>query len=99
MARRYINPARQAAGTRDAYPMAARIRAEAGVTRVDIFDDVGDDGWGGGLSAAAFSDKLAGVKGPLTVGINSAGGDVFQGLAMYNAISSYPGTVTTVVDG
>jgi ATP-dependent protease ClpP protease subunit len=79
--------------------MAARIRNEAGTTRVDIFDDVGDDGWGGGLTAGDFAAKLSGVKGPLTVGINSAGGDVFQGLAMYNAIYSYPGPVTTVVDG
>jgi ATP-dependent protease ClpP protease subunit len=79
--------------------MAARFRNEAGANRVDIFDDVGSDGWGGGMSAGDFAGKLAGVKGPLTVGINSAGGDVFDGLAIYNAISSYPGPVTTVVDG
>ena len=89
----------RAAGPRAAYPMAARIRNEAGATRVEIFDDVGSDGWGGGLSASDFASKLAGVKGPLIVGLNSAGGDVFDGLAIYNAISSYPGPVTTVVDG
>jgi ATP-dependent protease ClpP protease subunit len=79
--------------------MAVRIRNEAGATRIDVFDDIGSDGWGGGLSAGDFASQLSGVKGPLTVGINSAGGDVFDGLAIHSAISSYPGPVTTVVDG
>jgi ATP-dependent protease ClpP protease subunit len=80
--------------------MRVRIRNEgSGPARLDIFDDIGGDGWGGGLTAGDFAAKLSGVKGPLTVGINSAGGDVFQGLAIYNALSSYPGPVTTVVDG
>jgi ATP-dependent Clp endopeptidase proteolytic subunit ClpP len=99
LVRKHNYGARGSAELRGAYPMAARIRAEAGTTRVDIFDDVGSDGWGGGLSAADFAAKLAGVKGPLTVGINSAGGDVFDGLAIYNAVNSYAGPVTTVVDG
>lgn len=87
------------ADVRDAYPMAVRIRNEAGATRIDVFDDIGGDGWGGGLTAKDFAAQLAGVKGPLTVGINSAGGDVFDGLAIYSAISAHPGPVTTVVDG
>jgi ATP-dependent protease ClpP protease subunit len=103
VARKYVNPNYAAQGarsqSRSAYPMAVRIRSEAGGTRLDIFDDIGADGWGGGLSAGDFAGRLAGVKGPLTVGINSGGGDCFDGLAIYNALSSYPGPVTTVVDG
>jgi ATP-dependent protease ClpP protease subunit len=83
-----------------AYPMRARIRNEGGgPARIDIFDDIGGDGWGGGLTAKDFAAQLSGVKGPLTVGINSAGGDVFDGLAVHNALAAYPGHVTTVVDG
>lgn len=98
MARKYVNPNR-GPEPRAAYPMAVRIRNEGSATRVDIFDDIGSDGWGGGLTAGDFAGQLAGVTGSLTVGINSSGGDVFQGLAIFNAISSYPGPVTTVVDG
>jgi ATP-dependent protease ClpP protease subunit len=82
------------------YPIKCRIRAEGGATRVDLMDDIGEDPWfGGGISAAAFTDKLSGVRGPLDVHISSAGGMVDQGLAIYNALASYPGPVTTYNDG
>jgi ATP-dependent protease ClpP protease subunit len=82
------------------YPIKARIRAEGGVTRVDLMDDIGEDPWfGGGISAAAFTDQLAKVRGPLDVHISSAGGMVDQGLAIYNALAAYPGPVTTYNDG
>lgn len=83
------------------YPMKCAIRGESGgVTRVDVYDDIGEDPWfGGGISAAAFMDKLAGVRGPLDVHISSAGGMVDQGLAIYNALAAYNGPVTTYNDG
>ena len=81
------------------YPMKCRIRAAAAETRVDIFDDVGSDGWGGGLSASAFAERMSGIRGPVSCHINSGGGDVFDGLAIAEAIRSHRGTVTTVVDG
>jgi len=37
--------------------------------------------------------------GPLSVRINSPGGDVFQGYAMFNALERHDGTVTTHNDG
>lgn len=85
------------------YPMKCRIRndADAGVTRVDVFDDIGGGDWffGGGISAADFAGQVAGISGPLEVHISSGGGDVFQGLAIGEAIRSYKGRVTTIVDG
>jgi ATP-dependent Clp endopeptidase proteolytic subunit ClpP len=82
------------------YPMKARIRAEGGATRIDIMDDIGEDPFfGGGISAAAFTDQLSKLRGPLDVHISSAGGMVDQGLAIYNALASYPGPVTTYNDG
>lgn len=73
-----------------------------GPTRVDIYDDIGsgDAFWGTtGVSAQDFVAQLASVKGELEVHINSAGGDVFEGIAIANAISGYAGKVTTIVDG
>lgn len=82
-----------------AYPIKARVRAEGGVTRVDLMDDIGQDFFGGGIGAAAFTDSLSGLRGPLDVHISSAGGMVDQGLAIYNALAAYPGMVTTYNDG
>ena len=82
------------------FPLKCRIRAEAGVTRVDVYDDIGAGGWfSDGVSAADFASQLAGVKGALEVHINSAGGDVFDGISIGNTIRGHKGTVTTVVDG
>jgi ATP-dependent protease ClpP protease subunit len=80
--------------------MRARFRAEGGVTRVDIFDDIGGDPfWGGGVSASDFTASLAKVRGPVDVHISSHGGVVGDGLAIYNALTSYNGPVTTYNDG
>jgi len=86
------------------YPLKCRIQAsaKAGVTRVDIYDDIGGgDGFFSmpGISASDFAAQISGVRGELEVHINSAGGDVFDGIAIQNAISGYKGEVTTIVDG
>jgi len=87
------------------YPLKCRIQAAAGksdVTRVDIYDDIGaGDGFFGpqGVSAQDFVNTIGDIKGDLEVHINSAGGDVFQGIAISNAISGHNGVVTTIVDG
>lgn len=82
------------------YPIKCRIRAEGDGARLDILDDIGGDPWfGGGISAADVAGKLAGARGPLAVHISSQGGVVGDGLAIYNALSAYPGPVTTYVDG
>lgn len=82
------------------YPLKCRIRAEAGTTRVDVYDDIGPGGWfSDGLTAKDFTAQMAGVKGTLEVHINSAGGEVFDGIAIGNAIRAHKGRKTTVVDG
>lgn len=84
-----------------AYPLMCRIRADGGgPARLDILDDIGADPWfGGGISAASVAEQLSGVRGPLDVHISSQGGVVGDGLAIFNALSSYPGPVTTYIDG
>lgn len=73
----------------------------SGPARVDIYDEIGggDPWFGGGVSAADFVAELAAIDGDLEVHINSPGGNVFDGLAIYNAIAQRPGNVTTVIDG
>src|SRR5258707_14093284 len=82
------------------YPLKCRIRAEAAVTRVDVYDDIGEGGWfSDGLTAKSFAAQLAGGKGALEVHINSGGGDVFDGIPTGNAIPGHPGPATTATDG
>lgn len=83
-------------------PLKARISNTAAdtPTRVDVYDDIGEGGWfTEGLSAKGFAAQLADVSGALEVHINSGGGDVFDGLAIKNALESHQGPVTTIVDG
>jgi ATP-dependent protease ClpP protease subunit len=77
------------------------VRNDAGgPVRVDIYDDIGGGGWfDDGMSATAFAAALAEVSGDLEVHINSPGGDVWDAVAIYNAIAQYPGGTTTITDG
>jgi len=81
------------------YPLKCLIRAQAEATRVDVYDDIGDYGWFGGITAQEFAAQVAGIKGAIEVHINSGGGDVFDGIAIGNAIRAHQGDVTTVNDG
>jgi ATP-dependent protease ClpP protease subunit len=82
------------------YPLKCRIRAEGGATRVDVYDDIGGGGWfSDGISASDFVAQISGLKGKLDIHVNSGGGDVFDGIAIANAIRGHKGTVTTTVDG
>jgi ATP-dependent protease ClpP protease subunit len=83
------------------YPIKCRIRNEdGGVTRVDVYDDIGGGGWfDEGVTAKSFAGQMAKVKGPLEVHVNSGGGEVHDGIAIGNAIRSHKGPVSVVVDG
>lgn len=69
---------------------AATARAE-----VSVYGDVGE--WG--VTSADFSRDLAAVTAPaIDLRINSRGGEVWEGLAIYNAIRRHPAQVTSHVD-
>lgn len=65
-----------------------------------IYEDVGQD-WFGGVTAKQFTDDLRalGDLSTIDVRINSYGGDVFDGLAIYNQLVQHKAKVTTHVDG
>ena len=64
-----------------------------------IYGEIGDEF--GGVSAAGFYDEVAALDAPLgvTFRINSYGGDVFTGWAVYNQIRKLQQPTTTAVDG
>jgi ATP-dependent Clp endopeptidase proteolytic subunit ClpP len=66
------------------------------VTRIDIFDEIGYFG----VSAKDFINQLNDTKAKtLDVHINSPGGEVWDGMAIYNALKNFDGTVNVSIDG
>jgi ATP-dependent protease ClpP protease subunit len=78
-----------------------RASSSAESTRLDIGDFIGWDDWTqSGVTPADVIATLGAAKGALEVHVNSPGGFVFDGLAIYNAIRTYDrGPVTVYVDG
>lgn len=68
---------------------------------ISIYDVIGEDWWtGGGFTAKRMSAALRSMgKGPVTVAVNSPGGDMFEGIAMYSMLKEHPGEVTVKVMG
>jgi ATP-dependent Clp protease protease subunit len=50
-------------------------------------------------TARRFRDALQSARGPVTVAINSGGGSVTDGMAMFNALRTYKGHSVARVDG
>lgn len=80
---------------------AAGIRAlEKGDNVITMFDIIGEDFWsGGGVTAKKVAQQLKAIGGPVEVQINSPGGDVFEGFAIYNVLREHPYDVTVKVLG
>lgn len=63
---------------------------------VRIYDEI----WRLGVNAQDLTADLDAITAPrIRVDINSPGGDVFDGIAIYNALRNHPSHVTTRVDG
>lgn len=74
-------------------------KAEAGSEL--ILDGViaSESWWEDEVTPKMFRDELAQHPGDVTVRINSPGGDVSAGVAIYNYLNDHDGTVTVKVDG
>src|ERR1700680_4555886 len=76
--------------------LAVRAAATDAPAEILLYDEIGF--WG--ITAKDFVLALAQVgDGALTVRINSPGGDVFDGLAIYNALRARKTPVNIVIDG
>jgi ATP-dependent Clp protease, protease subunit len=73
------------------------FRAQAKGAEIVIYDEIGAFG----TPAKAFHDELKalGPVAELTVRINSPGGAVFDGVAIYNALKRHDAAITVWVDG
>ncbi|MGE7196896.1 head maturation protease, ClpP-related [Brevundimonas naejangsanensis] len=80
---------------------AAGIRAlERGDNVITMFEVIGEDWWtGGGVTAKKVASQLRAIAGPVEVQINSPGGDMFEGIAIYNVLREHPHDVTVKVMG
>lgn len=65
-----------------------------------LYGPIGDDFWEEGVTAASIIAQLSTVTAPLIhVRINSNGGVVSDGLAIYNALTAHPATIHVTIDG
>ena len=67
-----------------------------------MYGVIGDTFWEQGISAKQFSDELAKLPDTvknITVRINSPGGDVFDGITIYNRLKQHKAKITVVVEG
>ena len=69
---------------------------------ISVLDVIGQDWWTGeGVTAKRIAAALRkiGADNPVTVNVNSPGGDLFEGLAIYNMLREHKGEVTVKVLG
>ncbi len=67
---------------------------------ISIFDYIGDDGEGGGVTAKRIAAALRSIGNrPLTVEMNSPGGNYFEGVAIYNLLRRHTAAVHVQVLG
>jgi ATP-dependent Clp protease protease subunit len=81
---------------------AAGVRAVAsGDNIITMFDVIGEDFWsGGGITAKRVSAQLRAIGDrPVEVQINSPGGDMFEGIAIYNVLREHPQPITMKIMG
>jgi ATP-dependent Clp protease protease subunit len=80
----------------------ARFNAASKRGEIYIYEDIGE-GWFGGISANSVKDRMAEVKKEkataLDIYINSYGGSVFDGIAIYNQIKRFDGEKIVHIDG
>jgi len=79
-------------------PAAQAIEEDATISVLDV---IGEDAWtGGGVTAKRVSAALRGIGArDVTVKINSPGGDLFEGIAIYNILRAHPARVSVDVLG
>lgn len=75
---------------------AFETQAAAGTAEIDLYDEIGY--WG--VSALDFRKTLNSITASrITLSINSPGGDVFDGIAMYNDLLNHPAEVEVRITG
>lgn len=82
--------------------MTLRPAAAANTYELLIYGDIGDNWWGESVTAKSVVEQLNALDAAVStinVRINSYGGAVADGLAIYNALKRHPATKAVTVDG
>lgn len=81
---------------------AVRASASEADQSISVLEPIGYDPWtGGGVTSRRVAAALRsiGAGNPVTVNVNSPGGDVFEAMAIYNMLREHDGEVTVKVLG
>lgn len=78
-----------------------QLVATAETAELWIYDEIGDDGWGGGITAKDIVNQLEKMTDIQTIKvyINSPGGSVFDALAIYNVLNRKKVKCAIYIDG
>ncbi|MBP3951133.1 head maturation protease, ClpP-related [Bacillus suaedae] len=69
-------------------------------SKITIYGDIGESWWGDYVTAKDVESMLKGINTQnIKVHINSYGGDVFDGIAIYNQLKNHEAKVIVAVDG
>jgi len=71
------------------------------MNEIQIDDIIGQDFFGAGITAKSVKEQLdaMGDVDAITVRVNSPGGDVFDGLAIFNLLKEHTAKITVKIDG
>jgi ATP-dependent Clp protease, protease subunit len=74
---------------------------ETGDNVITMFDAIGEDFWsGGGVTAKKVAAQLRAIGDrPVEIQLNSPGGDMFEGIAIYNILRGHPQEITIKIMG
>lgn len=65
-----------------------------------IYDEIGQSFWGDSVDAKTFKQNIDQLDAThIVVRVDSPGGDIFDGIAIMNALKNHPAKVTAYVDG
>lgn len=83
----------------DRWPAAIRAADGEADNTISIYDAIGADPWtGGGVTAKRIAAALRAIGSrEVIVNINSPGGDLFEGIAIYNLLREHKAKVTVKV--
>lgn len=77
-----------------------RATVETATDTITMYGVIGEDWWGEGVTVKRIDSALRAIGDkPVTVYINSPGGDMFEGIAIYNRLREHSQPVTTKVLG
>lgn len=87
--------------SQSAKPFEIRSKS-ATKAEIVIYSPIGEGFWGDSLSAKQFSDTLKSLDpavNEITVRLNSPGGDVFDGITIYNRLKQHKAKIIVHIDG